>query len=64
VALGSLGAIVATRVLASQLVNVTATDPATFILVAAVLLAVALAAAVIPARRAAGLDPSRALAGS
>ena len=64
VGLGSLGAVVATRALASQLVNVTATDPATFIVVAAVLLAVALAAAIIPAGRAARLDPSRALAGS
>ena len=61
VGLGASAALVATRAIATQLVNVTPTDPATFVLVAAALLVVALAAAIIPARRAARLDPSRAL---
>jgi putative ABC transport system permease protein len=61
VALGAAGAVVATHAIAAQLVNVTPTDPVTFVAVSALLLAVALAAAVIPARRAARLDPSRAL---
>ena len=61
VVLGGLGAIVATRALATQLVNVSTTDTSTFILVAAALLVVALVAAVIPAWRASRLDPSRAL---
>jgi putative ABC transport system permease protein len=61
IGLGMLGAIFATRAIATQLVNVTATDPLTFAMVAAVLLGVALVAAIIPARRASKLDPSRAL---
>ena len=61
IVLGALGAGVAANAIASQLVNVTPTDPLTFIAVAAGLLVVALLAALIPARRAAGLDPTRAL---
>ncbi|HET7694328.1 MAG TPA: ABC transporter permease [Vicinamibacterales bacterium] len=58
---GALGASLAAQAIASQLVNVRPNDPLTFAGVAAVLAAVALIAAFIPARRAASLDPSRAL---
>lgn len=63
VVLGAVGAMFASRVLAAQLVNVPATDPLTFAIVAAGLSMVALVAALIPARRAAALDPTRALQG-
>jgi macrolide transport system ATP-binding/permease protein len=61
VALGIGGAILATPFLDSLLVNVSATDPLTFAITAGVLLLVAVAAAWIPARRAAGLNPVDAL---
>ena len=50
-----------TRVLASLLFGVKASDPLTFTLVPATLAAVALAATLIPARRAATVAPSEAL---
>ena len=50
-----------TRVLASLLFGVKASDPLTFTLVPAILAAVALAATLIPARRAATVAPSQAL---
>ena len=56
-ATGLAGAFALTRFLASQLFGVTPTDPATFAAVAAVMLAVAAASIVAPARRAALLDP-------
>ncbi len=58
---GAAVAIFASRVIATQLVNVQTTDPATFAVVATTLVFVALAAALVPARRAAMLDPTRAL---
>jgi putative ABC transport system permease protein len=58
---GAVCAAFAARVLASQLVNVRPTDPVTFATVAALLLVVALCAALLPARRAAALDPTSAL---
>jgi predicted permease len=61
VVLGTGGAFFATRLIATQLVNVRATDPMTFALVAVTLVLVALVAAMVPARRAANLDPTRAL---
>ncbi len=50
-----------TQLLSTQLVAVTAHDPLTFAAVVATLVAVALVAGLIPARRAASIDPTRAL---
>lgn len=61
IVLGLAGALVFTRVLASLLLGVGATDPVTFIGVAILLLAIALLACWIPARRAAKVDPMIAL---
>lgn len=61
VGLGLMGAFLATRLMASLLYGVTATDGMTFIAVAVLLSLVALAAAYFPARRAMRLDPLVAL---
>lgn len=61
VALGIAGALALMRSLRSMLFGVTPNDPATFTAVAAVLIAAALMACYIPARRAARVDPLRAL---
>jgi predicted permease len=58
---GSLLALAAGRLIATVLHGVTPTDPLTFALVAAVALTVTLAAAWLPSRRAASIDPARAL---
>ncbi|MGA3024435.1 MAG: ABC transporter permease [Bryobacteraceae bacterium] len=58
---GLLGALALTRVMTSLLFGVSATDAATFSAVAVMLAGVALAATVIPALRAAGVDPMVAL---
>jgi predicted permease len=50
-----------TRLVASQLPGVSATDPLTFVAVSCLLCAVALAASIIPARRATKVDPLIAL---
>ena len=60
-AIGIVAAIGAGRVLASQLFNVSASDPLTIAAVVATLIGVALVASALPARRAASTDPSRAL---
>ncbi|HEY2737058.1 MAG TPA: FtsX-like permease family protein, partial [Thermoanaerobaculia bacterium] len=61
IVLGIAAALFANRLLASLLFGVGVTDPLTFVTVPAVLAAVALAACDLPARRAAGLDPSEVL---
>ena len=61
IALGILGALGVTRLLASQLYGVDSTDPATFAIVALMLGSVALLATLIPALRATRLDPLVAL---
>ncbi len=61
IALGIIAAIALTQVMASLLVGVSATDPATFATMAVAFAIVATFAAWIPARRAAGLSPNVAL---
>jgi ABC-type lipoprotein release transport system permease subunit len=51
-------ALLATRLLRSQLYEVSASDPLTFVGVAALLAAVALVASWVPSRRAARVDPT------
>jgi putative ABC transport system permease protein len=60
-AAGMVAAIAVTRLISGMLVNVSATDPATFGGAAAFLIAVALLASYLPARRATHIDPIRAL---
>jgi putative ABC transport system permease protein len=60
-AIGLAGAFGATRVLATLLYDVSPTDPLTFAAISLLLLIVALAAMIIPARRAMNVDPLVAL---
>lgn len=59
--LGLAGALAASRLLSSQLFGVSRTDPLTIAGVLATLIGVALVASAVPARRAASVDPTRAL---
>jgi len=61
IGIGVLGSLALTRVMASQLFMVSATDPLTFVAVSFVLVVVALVACYVPARRAASVDPTVAL---
>jgi putative ABC transport system permease protein len=61
VAIGAIGALAMTGLFKSLLFQVTPTDPVTFIVVALVLLASALLASFLPARRAASINPIVAL---
>jgi putative ABC transport system permease protein len=59
--LGLGGAFALTRVMKRLLFGVSSTDPATFVAIAALFVAVTLVAGFIPARRAARIDPMIAL---
>jgi putative ABC transport system permease protein len=61
VVIGIAGSYAATRVMKSVLIGVSPTDTTTFIAVAAALIAVAVIASYIPARRASRLNPVQAL---
>jgi predicted permease len=61
VVLGLLSAVALTRVLTHVLFNVTPTDPLTLLVAMLLLIAVALTACYLPARRASAIDPTTAL---
>jgi len=61
VAIGMVGGLALGRTVSSLVFGVPVHDPLTFVLVAVVLTAIALAACIIPARRAARVDPMVAL---
>jgi putative ABC transport system permease protein len=61
VALGLAGALVFSRIMTSVLFQVTATDPSSFLYAAILLILVAAAACLVPARRATQVDPAIAL---
>jgi putative ABC transport system permease protein len=60
-AIGLAGALASTRLLASLLFEVSAMNPLIFALAVGLLLVVAVFASYLPARRAAAIDPMRAL---
>jgi ABC-type antimicrobial peptide transport system permease subunit len=63
-AAGIAGALAATGVLSSQLFGVSPRDPITLVAVSVAFVAVAVLASWVPARRAARIDPTRALSGA
>lgn len=61
VLIGLVGALLSTRLMGSLLFEISAVNPLAFMLPAALLAIVTLLAAYLPARRAASIDPIRAL---
>jgi putative ABC transport system permease protein len=61
IAIGLMGALMATRLIASRLYGVATLDPATFLSAGFILVSIALAASYVPARRAMTVDPLVAL---
>jgi len=61
IGVGLVAAFALTRIMATMLIGVKPTDPPTFAAMALVFVAIAAAASWLPARRAAGLDPTQAL---
>lgn len=61
VAIGTAGALIASRILSNMLYGTGAADPLTYLVVAATFLLITLLASYVPARRAARLDPMVAL---
>jgi putative ABC transport system permease protein len=59
--LGLTAALAFTRLLRTMLFEVTTTDPWTYVAMVVVLAGAALVASLLPARRAAGVDPASAL---
>ena len=58
VGVGVVTALALTRLTVSLLFGVSASDPATFVVVCGVMLGIALAACLVPAARASGLQPA------
>jgi ABC-type antimicrobial peptide transport system permease subunit len=61
IAIGTVAAILVAPALGSQLFGIGRADPATYIIVAGALLAVAVIAALVPARRAMKIEPATTL---
>ena len=61
VAVGLMASLALTRLMSSLLFGVSATDPATFVLIPLLLVMVSLVAGYLPARRAVKVDPMTAL---
>jgi putative ABC transport system permease protein len=59
--IGLIGALVLTRLMTTMLVGVKPTDPLTFVTMMLLFLAIAAASSWVPANRAAGIDPNKAL---
>jgi ABC-type antimicrobial peptide transport system permease subunit len=59
--LGLVGALAVSRLLESVLIDVSPTDPLTFVVISVILASVTLTACLVPARKAVRLDPAEAL---
>jgi ABC-type lipoprotein release transport system permease subunit len=59
--IGAVAAVFATRLMRSLLFNVNPLDPVVLVLAAAAIFVLALAASIVPARRAASIQPMQAL---